>query len=145
MQPDKLHYGQHYTQYDMQFKITHRSQTKGEKKCTSLFISKGSDDLLQTQLEAHLNLRGSTVPNSTYSFNSSLMTKRPWISGLTYRGACRGSTLLHIVLTFIRTRYESESDFPEGGSPEIGAPLSVFFRGSPQKQGGTPSLFLLLI
>ena len=59
------------------------------------------EDHLQTQLGAHLSLRGSTVLYSTNPFNLSKETKSFWVSGLTSRGAFRGSTVLHIVLTFI--------------------------------------------
>ena len=68
---------------------------------------------------------------STNQFNSSQETKSPWTS----KGACMGSTVLHIVLTFLRPFHESASDLPEGGSPEIGAPSAIFCRGSPHKQG----------
>ena len=46
----------------------------------------------------------------------------------------RGSTVLEIVLTFIRPIHESASYCPVGGYPEIGAPSYVFCRGSLQKQ-----------
>ena len=77
----------------------------------------------------HLNLRECTMLYSSNQFNTSEETKSPWISNLTYRGVCRGSTALRNILTFIRPLHKSTRDFPLGGSPEIGAFSFVFCRG----------------
>ena len=82
--------------------------------------------------EALFGLSPFQVHNTQFCFNLSSEIKSSWISGPTPRGLYKVSTVIQIVLIFIRPLHESESDFPVEESSEIGVPSSVFFKRSPQ-------------
>ena len=61
-----------------------------------------------------------------------------WISGLTLREACRGSTILHIVLTSIRPLHEREVIFLHVEPLRLELPHQSYAEGPLKTRMGLP-------